>query len=131
MSTKPNGLGAKLCDVCGRLYTWGCGHSGSQESDSRRHYATAKHKARECMCYGHDHCDPKTCPLAGKRTPCYVPFYQHTPEPEKNWRVVWVSDDKQTGGVLCPGPFTHDEACEALSRFTVRPERRILVEPIR
>ena len=47
------------------------------------------------------------------------------------YRVVGVRDDNGTRVVHCPGPFTHDEACEALSRFTVRPERRIMVEPIR
>ena len=60
MSAKPHGLGAGRCDVCGRVYTWGCGHSGSQESAYRKHYATKKHARRECECYGHDHCDPKS-----------------------------------------------------------------------
>jgi len=78
MSTKPGGVGKGLCDVCQRSYTWGCGHSRSQESRARRHYATAKHANRECRCYGHDHCDPNKCGLAGKRVPGYVPFHQHT-----------------------------------------------------
>jgi hypothetical protein len=81
MSDKANGLGAGVCDVCGRRYSWGCGHSGSQERDARRHYATAKHAARECRCYGHDHCSPAACDLAGLRIPGYLPFYQHTEAP--------------------------------------------------
>jgi len=78
VSAKPYGLGAGYCDACGRARSWGCGHSGSQESRARRHRATRKHQARECACYGHDHCDPLTCKLAQKRIPGYVPFHQHT-----------------------------------------------------
>jgi hypothetical protein len=81
MSNKPNGAGAHTCDVCFRAYTWGCGHSGSQEHDARRHRGTKAHAEKRCRCYGHDHCDPKTCPLAGIRIVGYVPFYQHTPDP--------------------------------------------------
>jgi hypothetical protein len=78
MSTKPNGAGAGHCDVCFRAYTWGCGHSGSQEHEYRRHRATKAHAERRCKCYGHDHCDPKACKLAGIRISGYLPFYQHT-----------------------------------------------------
>ena len=81
MSAKPGGQGANHCDVCGRIYTWGCGHSGAQESRARRHLATRKHKNRECECYGHNHCNPAVCKLAGKRIPGYVPFHQHTEAP--------------------------------------------------
>ena len=81
MSSKQNGLGPGVCDVCGRAYTWGCGHSGSQESEFRRHYATKLHADRKCKCFGHDHCDPTTCKLAGSHTPGYMPFYQHTEKP--------------------------------------------------
>lgn len=83
MSAKPGGQGANHCDVCGRVYTWGCGHSGAQESRARRHLATRKHKNRECECYGHNYCDASKCKLAGKRIPGYVPFFQHTdPKPD-------------------------------------------------
>jgi hypothetical protein len=78
MSDKPFGSGAHHCDACGRRYTWGCGHSRSAERDARRHNATKKHARRECMCFGHDHCDPKTCSNAGKHIVGYAPFYQHT-----------------------------------------------------
>lgn len=81
MSDKPGGSGKGYCDVCGRAYTWGCGHSGSQEAASRKHDASAKHKRRECKCYGHDYCDPKKCKLAGITIPGYLPFHQHTPKP--------------------------------------------------
>jgi len=84
VSTKVHGLGAGHCDVCGRSYTWGCGHSGSQERDFRRHYATGKHKRRECECYGHDHCDPAVCNLAGTQIVGYVPFHQHTEDPRED-----------------------------------------------
>jgi hypothetical protein len=84
MSAKPHGEGATYCDACGRRYTWGCGHSGSQERDARRHFATKKHAERRCKCFGHDHCDPKTCKLAGTRTPGYMPFHQHTEKPADN-----------------------------------------------
>jgi len=82
MSDKPNGSGKGHCDVCGREYTWGCGHSGSQEYAARKHNGTRAHANRKCKCFGHDHCDPKTCKLAGVRIPGYVPFYQHTEERE-------------------------------------------------
>jgi hypothetical protein len=82
MSDKENGFGAGHCDVCGRAYSWGCGHSGSQEWSYRKHRATSKHKERRCRCYGHDHCDPKTCKLAGIQISGYFPFHQHT-EPQK------------------------------------------------
>lgn len=78
MSGKQNGSGPKHCDVCSRVYTWGCGHSGSQEFAARKHNATRKHAERRCRCFGHDHCDPKTCKLAGIQISGYVPFYQHT-----------------------------------------------------
>lgn len=87
MSTKPGGAGAHHCDCCGRSATWGCGHSFSQERDARRHNLTKKHAERRCMCYGHDHCDRKTCELAGKRTVGYMPFHQHTPNPSTLWDV--------------------------------------------
>jgi hypothetical protein len=78
MSAFLGGAGSGYCDVCERRYAWGCGHSNSQERDARRHNLTKKHLDRKCMCYGHDHCDPKTCKLAGKRRTGYVPFHQHT-----------------------------------------------------
>jgi len=78
MSDKVGGAGKGYCDVCFRRYTWGCGHSASQERDFRRHCLTAKHKERRCMCFGHDHCNPDTCNLAQQRTPGYIPFTQHT-----------------------------------------------------
>lgn len=78
MSDKPNGFGKGACDVCARDYTWGCGHSGSQESRFRRHRGTRKHAERRCMCYGHDNCSPSSCALAGRQIPGYVPFYQHS-----------------------------------------------------
>lgn len=78
MSDKPGGAGKGRCDVCFRVYTWGCGHSGSQERDARRHNQTKKHADRECECYGHDHCDKATCDLAGIHISGYMPFYQHT-----------------------------------------------------
>lgn len=77
MSDKPSGAGKNQCDVCFRSYTWGCGHSGSQEGKARRHRETLAHTQRRCMCFGHDVCDPKTCKLHGKTTPGYLPFYQH------------------------------------------------------
>ena len=80
MTDKLNGSGKHNCDVCGRAYTWGCGHSGSQEYASRKHRATRRHKERRCACFGHDHCDPKSCKLAQTQTPGYAPFYQHTEE---------------------------------------------------
>jgi hypothetical protein len=75
---KEDADGKRYCEVCQRDATWGCGHTGSQERDARRHEATKKHAAKECACYGHDHCDPKTCKLAGIRIPGYLPYYQHT-----------------------------------------------------
>jgi hypothetical protein len=83
MSGKTGGAGAGYCDVCERRYSWGCGHSGSQESAARKHNQTRAHAERRCMCYGHDHCDPKMCKLAGKQTPGYLPFHQHTPDPNE------------------------------------------------
>lgn len=80
MSDKPQGSGPKHCDACGRLYSWGCGHSKKQERDARCHRATKAHAERRCKCFGHDHCDPKKCKLAGIRIPGYLPFYQHTEE---------------------------------------------------
>lgn len=82
MSTKANGSGAGVCDVCQRSYLWGCGHTGSQEYAARKHYATQKHKNRKCKCYGHNHCAPEKCKLAGIKIAGYLPFYQHTPRPE-------------------------------------------------
>lgn len=82
MSTKPGGVGAGHCDACGRAYTWGCGHSASQEAASRKHDTTQKHKERRCACYGHDYCDPKKCSLAGITISGYMPFEQHTPNPK-------------------------------------------------
>jgi hypothetical protein len=81
MSDKLGGSGKEYCDVCGRKYTWGCGHSSSQEAKSRAHDLTEKHIRKECKCYGHDYCDPKKCKLAGVMVLGYVPFKQHTPKP--------------------------------------------------
>lgn len=78
MSTKVGGAGIGRCDACQRPYSWGCGHSGSQEWDARRHNMTKLHADRRCKCFGHDHCNPSTCKLAGVRVLGYFPFYQHT-----------------------------------------------------
>ena len=83
MSDKPNGFGKGHCDVCGRSWTWGCGHSGSQEYAARKHRGTKKHERRECKCFGHDHCDPQKCKLAGIKIRGYFPYYQHTDPPAK------------------------------------------------
>lgn len=83
MSTKLGGCGLHRCDACGRGYMWGCGHSDAQERNARRHNRTHKHAERRCRCFGHDHCDPKTCKLAGIQIPGYAPFYQHTGDPEE------------------------------------------------
>ena len=45
------------------------------------------------------------------------------------YRVVAVLRD-DSREVMCPGPFSHDEACTVVSKHTVRPERRIQVEEI-
>ena len=82
MSDKPNGFGAEHCDVCGGTRSWGCGHSGAQEAEARRHRRTKTHERRECMCFGHDHCDPRVCKMAGQTTSGYMPNDQHTPEPK-------------------------------------------------
>ena len=81
MSDKPGGAGAGHGDVWGRSYTWGCGHSGSQESAHRKHFATRTHAERKCACFGHDYCDPKKCKLAGRHISGYIPSYQHTEAP--------------------------------------------------
>jgi hypothetical protein len=91
MSDKPHGLGPTLCDVCERRYTWGCGHTGSQEADARRHYATRAHQERRCWHFGHDYCDPKTCKLAGTHVPGYAPFHMHT-EPSGAKRLSASAD---------------------------------------
>ena len=82
-SDKPEGFGVGRCDVCGRVNTWGCGHSGSQESAARKHRTSRTHKERRCECYGHDHCDPRKCKLAGIHISGYAPFHQHT-EPKES-----------------------------------------------
>ena len=78
MSGKAHGAGAGHCDVCFRVYRFGCGHSGSQEYAARKHRATKKHAKRQCECFGHDNCHPSMCKLAGIKTPGYLPYYQHT-----------------------------------------------------
>jgi hypothetical protein len=51
-------------------------------------------------------------------------------KPERLYRIVWVSDAKGTRGIMADGPLTHDEACTVLSKITVRPERRVLLEEL-
>jgi hypothetical protein len=42
---------------------------------------------------------------------------------ERRYRIVWestwstVASGAKAKGVMCPGPFTHDEACTALAKF--------------
>lgn len=46
------------------------------------------------------------------------------------FRVIAIRNRDGARFVLCPGPFTHDEACTALAKFTRYPWRREQVEPI-
>jgi hypothetical protein len=50
---------------------------------------------------------------------------------QRQYRVIWVRDDRGTSGVLVPGPFTHAEAVTVLSKVTKYPWRRTLLEEIR
>lgn len=49
---------------------------------------------------------------------------------DTRYRLVWVRDDKGTRGVLCPGPFTLEQAQTVLRKLTDYSWRRILVEAI-
>ncbi len=49
----------------------------------------------------------------------------------RQYRVIWIRDDKNTRGVIAPGPFTHQEACTVLTKVTPRAWRRDLLEEIR
>lgn len=76
MSDRKFGAGKRHCDVCGHSYTWGCGHSRSQERDARRHRSTQRHTRGECDCFDHSKCGDE-CPMAGPPRPGYAPFVSH------------------------------------------------------
>jgi hypothetical protein len=46
------------------------------------------------------------------------------------YRVIWVRDDRNTRGIMADGPLTHAEACTIVSKITVYPWRRIMLEEI-
>lgn len=66
----------EFCDVCYKKWSWGCGHTGTQERDARRHAVTKKHLEGRCWHYNHRKC-PKTCRLHGTSTPGYIAFHDH------------------------------------------------------
>jgi hypothetical protein len=51
-------------------------------------------------------------------------------DPNTRYLIVWVRDDQKTRGVMCPGPFTHAEACVVLRKITAYSWRRVLLEEI-
>ena len=66
------------CDVCGRRDSWGCGHTGSQRRDARRHNATRAHIEGRCWHYDHRACGAE-CQPARDRQPRsgWVPLVSH------------------------------------------------------
>lgn len=51
MSAGKGGAGVGLCDVCGRRYSWGCGHTPSDEAKARRHNLSTDHLLGDCDCF--------------------------------------------------------------------------------
>jgi|ERR1035437_769638 hypothetical protein len=80
--TTTDTLTESYCDACGRRDSWGCGHSGSQRRDARRHKLTRVHLTGRCWHYNHDDCTVATCRTPGLRTPGYASWTRHLDVPQ-------------------------------------------------